>query len=174
MGTSSPWCARASRSLDSCRRSGARACRISNARRLTATYSSSITACSRPTPQHRHGNVRLAHPPHRSMLTPSSQISLKHFMGKHLEIKTNYRLICWLLYTFLLHLGANRYILYSANNQPVVVEKTSSADRHRPLIDLALRTTVLVLHIDHIPPHNDNYNNNTSTGRTRRTGKKKK
>lgn len=41
------------------------------------------------------------------------------------------------------------------------------------LSDLVLCTTILVLHIGRIPPHNDNYNNNTSTGRTRRTRKKK-
>jgi hypothetical protein len=35
-------------------------------------------------------------------------------------------------------------------------------------------TTILVLHIGRIPPHNDNYNNNTSTGRTRRTGERNK
>jgi len=41
------------------------------------------------------------------------------------------------------------------------------------LSGFTLHTTILFLHISHIPPHNDHYNINTSSGRTRRTVKKK-
>lgn len=149
MGESSRSSARASRSLDSCRPSRARACHISRTRRLPVTCLSSITSCSRHSSRHRHDNVRPTSPHPKSILT-LHQVSPKHFMGNQLEIKTNYRLIC-------------RYCIPSSHN---IINLWLS--------DLVLCTTILVLHIGRIPPHNDNYNNNTSTGRTRRTGKRNK
>jgi hypothetical protein len=52
------------------------------------------------------------------------QVSLKHFMGKHLEIKTNYRLICG----YCISSSCIPYILQI--NQPVVVDRDRSRSAH--------------------------------------------
>lgn len=93
-------------------------------------------------------------------------------MEGRIEIPANYRLICDYCIHFPCTPGILAFQCINYVHERVIPDTRWEADI-MSVIRLSHCTVHNnpVLHISHIPPHNENYNNNTSNGRTRRTEK---
>jgi len=95
-------------------------------------------------------------------------------MESRIEINPSYRLICDYCIPFFLSLHPT----HSGNPMHKLSCMNVTLDGKLATVSVSVRFhhtahNSPALHISHIPPHNDHYNINTSSGRTRRTVKKK-